>query len=149
MAIRNYASTRRTAYTHAPQTGPAKRSGGYISIIRGNYYERPSSSILIFCSRPLRPRQRLNSALCFTMEMILWGYMRGRHHQSASSERWENSLQLWLQGRLGFALPSLTDWIRPSVHPSVRPSVHPSVLSVRTFAVTFHASTCGKIRRFK
>lgn len=37
------------------------------------------------------------------MEMILWGYMRGRHHQSASSERWENSLQLWLQGRLGFA----------------------------------------------
>lgn len=39
-------------------------SGGYISIIRGNYYERPSSSILIFCSRPLRPRQRLNSALC-------------------------------------------------------------------------------------
>ena len=26
-----------------------------------------------------------------------------RHHQSASSERWENSLQLWLQGRRGFA----------------------------------------------
>lgn len=31
--------------------GQAARRG-YISIIRGNYYERPSSSILIFCSRP-------------------------------------------------------------------------------------------------
>jgi len=37
--------------------GQAARRG-YISIIRGNYYERPSSSILIFCSRPLRPPPR-------------------------------------------------------------------------------------------
>lgn len=39
----------------ARPSGPAR---GYISIIRGNYYERPSSSILIFCSRPLRPPPR-------------------------------------------------------------------------------------------
>jgi len=139
MAIRNYASTPGTAYAcTANWPGQADRRG-YISIIRGNYYERPSSSILIFCSRPLRPppRQRLNPALCFAMEMILWGYMRGRHHQSASSERWENSLQLWLQGRLGFALASLTDWIRPSIRSFVR-----------TFA-ELRASACGKASRFK
>ena len=54
-------------------------------------------------------------------------YARGRHHQSASSERWENSLQLWLQGRLGFALAwhrSLTEsvylYARP-VHSSASP----------------------------
>lgn len=73
MAIRNYASTPGTAYAcTANWPGQAARRG-YISIIRGNYYERPSSSILIFCSRPLRPppRQRLNPALCFAMEMIL------------------------------------------------------------------------------
>jgi len=73
MAIRNYASTPGTAYAcTANWPGQADRRG-YISIIRGNYYERPSSSILIFCSRPLRPppRQRLNPALCFAMEMIL------------------------------------------------------------------------------
>lgn len=73
MAICNYASTPGTAYAcTANWPGQAARRG-YISIIRGNYYERPSSSILIFCSRPLRPppRQRLNPALCFAMEMIL------------------------------------------------------------------------------
>lgn len=73
MAIRNYASTPGTAYAcTANWPGQAARRG-YISIIRGNYYERPSSSILIFCSRPLRPppRQRLSPALCFAMEMIL------------------------------------------------------------------------------
>lgn len=63
MAMRNYASAHTACACAANWPGQAG-SGGYISIIRGNYYERPSSSILIFCSRPLRPRQRLNSALC-------------------------------------------------------------------------------------
>lgn len=73
IAICNYASSPGTAYAcTANWPGQAARRG-YISIIRGNYYERPSSSILIFCSRPLRPppRQRLSPALCFAMEMIL------------------------------------------------------------------------------
>ena len=89
-------------------------SHGYISIIRGNYSERPSSSILIFCSQPLRGWWRLNPGLCPVMEMILWGYIREVgiirvHHQS---KRWENSLQLWLQGRHNSPrLHWLTDWL--------------------------------------
>jgi len=125
----------------APQTGPAERarSVGYISIIRGNYYERPSSSILIFCSRPPRPpRHKTKLGSMLTMEMILWGYMRGRHHQSASSERWENSLQLWLQGRLGFASASLTDWIRPSIRPFVHPSIHSFVSYLCSYVARIH-----------
>lgn len=127
---------------------PGKRSGGHISIIRGNYSQRASiifytyfllattthTHTLVHTRLYHGPLQTLNSSLhsttlvspSFSFSMLSHGddpmrlYARGRHHQSASSERWENSLQLWLQGRLGFALAwhrSLTE----SVYLYVRP----------------------------
>ena len=76
----------------ASRVSRAKRSRGYISIIRGNYSERPSSSTLIFCSRPPRgPAPHCNACLFLS----LWIYLRFRGEcrdaRRRNARRWDLS----------------------------------------------------------
>lgn len=89
---------------------------------------------------------RLNSALCspwrWSYEVICEVGIIRAHHQSGEK------IAFNCDYRGGSGSPRLRS-LTESVRPSVRSSIRLSILSFRTFAVTLHASTCGKMPRFK